>query len=404
MLKNLDDVDLQDKKVLFRVAYDVPLEKKGKKFIVDDNTRLKATLPTLRCLLKKNCSIVILTWLGRPGGQKQSKFSLEPVARELSKLIKKPVQLAPDCVGKKTSAMVKKLQPGEILFLENVRFNKSEDKKDFTVAKKLVHDCELIVFDAFAQAHRVVPSVTGILAEKPGVAGYLMQTEVEKLNEVITSPKKPFVVIMGGAKIDDKLNYVKLFLEKANKVILGGGLANAFVKAQGCDVGASTVNSHGKSIVGKIDVIAEAKKLIKKYPRKIILPVDFIAANELGAHAKTKIYDCQKNQLAKGWMLLDIGPKTIVKFSREIKQANSIFWNGPLGVFEINKFVVGSKKIAQAIAKNRHAQTVIGGGDTESAVSRFRLGKKYSHVSTGGGASLEFVALGSLPVLKYLKK
>lgn len=402
MLKNLADVDLKNKKVLFRVAYDVPLEKKGQKIVVEDNTRLKATLPTLRYLLKNNCSVVILTWLGRPAGKKQAKFSLGPVAKELSRLIKRPVVLAPDCVGAKTGALVKDLKPGEILMLENVRFNPAEDKKDFSLAKKLVHDCELIVFDAFAQAHRQVPSVTGILREKKAVAGFLMQSEVEKLNQVIISPKKPFVVIMGGAKIDDKLQYVKLFLKKANKVILGGGLANAFIKANGCQVGASRVNSQGKAIAGKVDVIIEAEKLLKKYKNKIILPIDFVAADEISQHARTKIYTCQQGQLESDWMLLDIGPATIKKFTAEIKKANSIFWNGPVGVFEINKFASGSKKIAQAIAKNRQAQTVIGGGDTESVVSKYRLGKKYSHVSTGGGASLEYVALGDLPALKFL--
>ena len=404
-MKSLTNTNLKNKKVLFRVAYDISLDKKNGKYVVTDNTRITATLKTLKYLLNNNCSVVVMSWLGRPGGKVDKKYSLAPVANELARLIKKPVKLTNSCQGKTTTQQVKDLQPGEILMLENVRFCKDEDNKNFKASKGFVFDCDIIVFDAFAQAHRDVPSVIGILKYIPVVAGFLVEKEKHALNQIIQKPKKPYVVIVGGAKIDDKIEYVKSFLKKADKVLLGGGLANTFLKAQGIQVGKSKINSGGKGIVKRerdFDVVKQAVSLLRKYKSKIVLPVDFVVASDISQTAKTKIYKIG-DELKPSWRLLDIGPETIELFSNEIKKAKSVFWNGPVGVFEIDKFSKGTKGVALAMAKNKQAFTVIGGGDTEKAISKFKLGSKYSHISTGGGASLEYVSSGNLPVFKILK-
>lgn len=408
MIKTVKDVNIKNKKVLFRVAYDITLEKKGKNWMVSDATRIEVTLPTLKYLLKNNCSVIILTWLGRPGGKYNEKYSLKPIAKKLSQLIKSSVKIVSSCDGKKVEKIIKELKPREILMLENVRFCKREEDKQMSFGRKLVQGSEIIVFDAFAQAHRDVPSVTGILKYKPAVAGFIIENEIKNLDKIVKNPKKPYLVIVGGAKINDKLEYVEQYLQKASKVMLGGGLANLFLKIQGFDIGASKVDSKDKSIRHKQDgfnVQILAEKIYKKYKNKIVLPVDFIAASSVSANASVEIINIKKDKIRKNWKFLDIGPKTVKLFNQYIKQAKSIFWNGPLGVFEISKFSKGSREIAVAISKNMQAITIIGGGDTEIALSEFKINhKKFSHISTGGGASLEYVTGKELPAMKSLKQ
>lgn len=403
MFKTAKDIDIKNKKILFRVAYDITLEQENGKWIVPDATRIEVTLPTLRYLLENNCPVVILTWLGRPGGKYSEECSLKPVAEKLSEFINQEVKFASSCRGE-AREMVKNLRPGEVLLLENVRFCEEEDQKDFSFAKELVFDCDYIVFDAFAQAHRDVPSVTGILNELPAVAGFVVEKEVAALSQIIKDPPQPYVVILGGAKVGDKIEDVKNFVQKADKILLGGGLANLFLKVNGTKIANSVAD--GVSIRHKgdgFDIDQLAKDLFAEYKDKIVLPVDLVAAKSIDENPKTEIVDLAKDQIKDGWQFLDIGPKTEKLFKEQIKNAKALFWNGPLGLYEIDKFDIGSRKIAKAIAKNKQCLSVIGGGDTEMAISKFGLDGKFSHVSTGGGASLELVSKGELAAFEALK-
>jgi len=406
-LKSIKELkNLKGKKVLLRLAYDVPLEAKGTGWVVADIRRITETIPTIKYLLKQQCGLVILSWLDRPGGKIVEKYRMDPVAKALSKILKKPVRKLDDCIGPKVFSEIKNLKPGKILMLENSRFYPEEEKNNRRFAKLLVHGLDLVVFDAFAQSHRIHASTVGILELLPAYAGFLMVKELKALSLVCQRPKKPLVLVMGGAKITDKVAVLQQLIKIADKVLIGGGIANIFLKALSVPIGSSFVQDELINSAGwkKINSVRVAKKIYKLNKDKVILPVDFLAGNKIDGHSLIEVVNISKKEVIdRRWKFLDIGPDTISEFVSVISKAGTIFWNGPMGVFEIDKFGLGTKKIAQAISKSK-AITVAGGGDTEAAVIKYKLGGKFSHLSTGGGASLVFVSGKELPVLKYLTK
>ncbi len=401
-ITELNKKNLSGKKVLLRVAYDAPLKKIGDKWTVADDRRIRETVPTIEYLLKNDCSIVLLSWLGRPKGQVVEKLKMDPVAKVLAKIIKQKVGKTDDCVGRAVVEKINKLKPREILMLENARFHPEEESNDRNFARQLVKGLDLIVFDAFAQAHRIHSSTTGITGLLPTYAGLLLAKELRFFEKLAKKPKRPFVAILAGAKISDKVGAIGRLVKVADKVLVGGGCANVFLKSLNVPVGKSFLEDVfvDKAKRQKADFIQMAKKLLKKYPDKIILPADLIAADKIDAAARTKIIKIGKGQIPDDWTFLDIGPETIKLFVNEINQAGTILWNGPMGIFEINKFSAGTKKIAEAVA-NAKALTIIGGGDTETVAAKYKLEKKFTHISTGGGAMLDFIASGGkLPGIK----
>jgi len=395
---------LRGKKILMRVAYDITLSKKGKFWLVPDNRRIVATLPTIKYLLKQGCSLVFLSWLKRPDGKVIEKYRMDPVATELSRLIKKPVSKLDNCIGKEVKIKIKNLQAGELLMLENVRFHKQEMLNNAKFAKELSQGLDLICFDAWAQIHRIHASTLGILKYLPAYSGLLLEKEIIYLEKITKNPKKPLTIILGGAKISDKINVLKSLAKKASYVLIGGGLANAFFKAKALNIGGSYVEDVfvDQSKRSKIDFVKEAGKIFKN-SSNIILPLDVVVANKIDSKAKTRIIDLSKPyRITKREMFLDIGPKTIKHYLSIIKKSKTILWNGPMGVFELKKFATGTEKIAQAVAKAK-ALSIIGGGDTEDIIKNYHLEGRFNHVSTGGGAMLEFLAGKKLPVLEKLK-
>ena len=398
---------MRGKRVLLRVAYDLPLKKQGKNWIVADDRRIKETLPTIKYLLKNQCQIVIVTWLGRPGGKTVEKFRLDPVAKSLSEILKKPVKKLDDCVGPKVFSEIKEMKPGQIIILENVRFYSAEEENSKMFAALLVYGLDLICFDAFAQAHRVHASTVGITKLLPTYAGFLLEKEIQILSQIVKKPKRPLVAILGGAKISDKIGALAELVKIADQVLIGGGLANVFLKFLGVPVGRSYLEDSFVDLAKRkrINAVKLAKKIYQHYKNKIILPIDLVAGNKIDQHALIELVDLENHErINPRWLFLDIGPKTIAHYLVAIKKAKTIFWNGPMGVFEIEKFAFGTKKIAEAIARNQKAITVVGGGDTEMVLHKYKLEGKFSHVSTGGGASLEFLAGRELPALKNIIK
>lgn len=398
--------NLKGKTVLFRVAYDLPLKEKNGKWQVSDTRRIEETLPTLKYLLKNQCKILVLSWLSRPGGKIVDKYKMDPVAKSLSKLIKKPVKKLDDCIGPKVNETIKKMKPGDIVMLENVRFYQAEEDNDKQFAKDLVAGMDLICFDAFAQAHRVHASTTGITELIPTYSGFLLDKEIKVLSGIMKNPRRPLVVVLGGAKMSDKIAVLENLLKVADKVLVGGGAANIFLKVKGFPIGQSLIESSFVDKAKRKDLNIQdfASQLLKKYKNKIVLPVDMMTAEKIDAKAKYKLIDLEKNEsINDQWMFLDIGPHTIANYLVEMKKAKTIFWNGPMGVFEIDQFAFGTKKIAEAVARSQ-ATTVIGGGDTEIVVAKYKLDGKFNHISTGGGASLEFLGGKELPALKKIIK
>ena len=406
-LKSIRQVkNLKNKTVLFRVAYDITLEKKGKGFVVGDTRRIEQTIPTLEYLLKKGCKVVVMSWLKRPGGKVVEKYRMDPVAKALSKIIKKPVKKIDDCIGPKVFSEIQKLKSGQILMLENTRFYHQEVEANKMFAALLVHGIDLICFDAFGQAHRIHSSTTGITKLVPTYAGFLLEKELKSLSQINKKPKRPLVIILGGAKISDKINVLQELVKIADKILIGGGLANVFLKANRVPIGSSFVEDVfvDKAKRKPVNTVKVAKKLLKKYKNKILLPVDLVAGNKINEHSLVEVVDLEnKDQINKRWKFLDIGPKTVANYLVEIKKAKTIFFNGPMGVFEIDKFAFGTKKIAQAVGRAK-ATTVVGGGDTEIIADKYKLEKKFNHISTGGGASLVFLSGKELPALKNIKK
>lgn len=380
--KTVRDLDLKGKRVLMRVDFNVPIEKG----VVTDDKRIRAALPTIQYVLDQGAALVVMSHLGRPKGTGfEAEFSLKPVAEVLSQLLNRPVHMAPDCIGAQVEALARALQPGQVLMLENVRFHKEEEKNDPEFAKQLAALGDVYVNDAFGAAHRAHASTTAVAQFLPAVSGFLMQQELEYLSRATLKPERPYVAILGGAKISDKIAVIENLLTQCDKLIIGGGMANTFLAAQGYHMQDSLVEPNA---------IETAKNIIANAGNKLLLPVDAVIADKFDADANTQVVDVDK--IPQGWRVMDIGPQSVAKFSEALRGAKLIVWNGPLGVFEMPKFAEGTFAIAKVLA-NSGAVTVIGGGDSASAVKKAGVAKQMTHVSTGGGASLEFLEGKVLP-------
>lgn len=382
-MKTLKDFNFTNKKVLVRVDFNVPI-KNGK--VVDD-TRIAESLPTIKYLLEKNCVLMLCSHLGRPKGKVVSDMSLKPVAEKLSEVLQKKVFFAEDCIGEKPKIVIKDLKAGDILLLENLRFHSEEEKNIESFSKELASLSDCFVNDAFGSSHRAHSSVVGVTKFLPSFAGFLLEKEIENLTKIKEMAEKPFVVILGGAKVSDKIGVINNLLDKANSIIIGGGMSFTFLAAKGYMV--------GKSILEE-DKIESAKNTLQSAYEKsvnILLPKDFVIADNID---DTNISVVSATEIPVNKMGLDVGPKTIAEFIAEINKAKTIFWNGPVGVFEKGQFSEGTKNITQAIAKSS-AYKVCGGGDTISAISQFADKINFNFISTGGGASLEFLEGKILP-------
>ena len=379
--KTVKDIDLKGKRVFMRVDFNVPMAD-GK---VTDDKRIKAALPTIKYCLEQGASLLLASHLGRPKGGPDPEFSLKPASEVLSGLLGIPVKMAPDCVGPEVEAMAKELKPGEVIMLENTRFHKGEEKNDLELAKQMASLADVYVDDAFGSAHRAHASTEGIARFLPAVSGFLMEQELEYLGRAVANPEHPYIAILGGAKISDKIPVVETLLSKADKLIIGGGMANTFLAAQGLNMQDSLVEETS---------LETAKTILSKFGDKLILPVDAVIADKFDAQANSQVVDVDK--IPAGWRMLDVGPKTLELYKKELSGAKLILWNGPVGVFEMPKFAEGTFALAKLLAESG-ATTVIGGGDSASAVKKAGVAKQMTHVSTGGGASLEFLEGKELP-------
>ena len=380
--KTIRDIDVEGKRVLMRVDFNVPMQDG----VVTDDKRIRAALPTIQYALDHGASVLLMSHLGRPKGAKfDPEFSLRPAAEALGKLLGRPVQMAPDCVGPEVEAMAKALQPGDVLMLENTRFHKGEEKNDLELARQMAKLGDVYVNDAFGSAHRAHASTEGVARFLPAVSGFLMEQELEYLGRATENPAHPYVAILGGAKISDKITVVENLLKKCDTLIIGGGMANTFLAAKGYNMQDSLVEA------GSVET---AKAIMAKASDRLMLPVDAVVADKFDANAASQVVDV--DQVPAGWRMLDIGPKSIEKFGDVLKEAKLVVWNGPMGVFEFPKFAEGTFAIAKLLATTG-ATTVIGGGDSASAVKKAGVAKQMTHVSTGGGASLEFLEGKVLP-------
>jgi phosphoglycerate kinase len=379
--KTVKDIDLKGKRVLMRVDFNVPMQD-GK---VTDDKRIKASLPTIKYVLDQGASLILMSHLGRPKGGPDPEFSLRAAADVLSSLLGVPVKMAPDTVGPEVEAMAKELKPGEVLMLENTRFHKGEEKNDLELAKQMAALGDVYVNDAFGSAHRAHSSTEGVARFLPAVSGFLMEQELEYLGRAVANPEHPYIAILGGAKISDKINVVETLLAQADKLIIGGGMANTFLAAKGLNMQDSLVEESS---------LDTAKSLMEKAGDKLVLPVDAVIADKFDAEANTQVVDVDK--IPAGWRMMDVGPKTLALYKQALNGAKLIVWNGPVGVFEMPKFAEGTFALAKMLAESG-ATTVIGGGDSASAVKKAGVAKQMTHVSTGGGASLEFLEGKELP-------
>ncbi len=379
--KTVKDIDLKGKRVLMRVDFNVPMSE-GK---VTDDKRIKAALPTIKYVLEQGASVMLMSHLGRPKGGPDPEFSLKAASEALAALLDKPVKMAPDCIGPEVEKIAKELKPGEVLMLENTRFHKGEEKNDLDLAKQMAALGEVYVNDAFGSAHRAHSSTEGVARFLPAVSGFLMEQELEYLGRAIANPEHPYIAILGGAKISDKILVVETLLSKCDKLIIGGGMANTFLAAKGLNMQDSLVEEAS---------LETAKSILAKSADKLILPVDAVIADKFDAEANTQTVDVDK--IPAGWRMLDVGPKTLEVYKASLSGVKLVVWNGPVGVFEMPKFAEGTFALAKLLAESG-ATTVIGGGDSASAVKKAGVAKQMTHVSTGGGASLEFLEGKELP-------
>ena len=391
--KTVRDIDLKDKKVLVRCDFNVPMDENKN---ITDNRRIVAALPTIQYLLEQNCKIVLCSHLGRPKGEFKPEFSLAPVAKELSKQLNKEVIMAKDVIGEDACKKAKKLNNGEILLLENLRFHREETDNDPEFAKKLAEFGEVFVNDAFGTAHRAHASTEGVTKYLPAVSGFLIEKELEFLGAALENPKRPYVAILGGAKVSDKIGVIDSLLEKVDTLIIGGGMAYTFFKAQGHSVGDSLCEDD------KCDLALELMNKAKEKGVKMLLPIDTKIGKEFKPDTESKTVAW--TDIPDGWQGFDIGEKTIEMFRKELNGAKTIVWNGPLGLFEFEQFAVGTNAIAHKLANLNDAITIVGGGDSVAAVEKAGLADKISHVSTGGGASLEFLEGKVLPGIDCLQE
>ena len=383
--KTVKDIDVSGKKALVRVDFNVPQNENGS--ITDDN-RIKAALPTINYLIEHGAKVILVSHLGRPKGKFDPKYNMAPVAARLAELLGKPIKTAKDVIGPEVEAEVNTLQPGDVLLLENVRFYAEEEANDPEFAKKLASLADIFVNDAFGTAHRAHASTEGVAHYLPAVAGFLMQKEIDYLGKAVGNPERPFVAILGGAKVKDKIPVIDNLIEKVDVLLVGGGMAYTFLKAKGCEIGQSLLDA------GSLELVKEQMDKAAAKGIKFELPDDILAADKFNPSADTKIV--ASNEIPADWMGVDIGPKTMETFRNYILDAGTVVWNGPMGVFEMEPFAKGTRAIAQAMADSK-ATTIVGGGDSAAAIEQMGFADKMSHVSTGGGASLEFLEGKQLP-------
>ena len=389
--KSVEDIDVSGKKVIVRCDFNVPQDENGR---ITDDKRIVAALPTIKYLLEHNAAVILCSHLGRPKGEFKMKYSLAPVAERLSELLGQKVTLAKDVIGEDAKKLAAALKPGEAMLLENVRFHKEEEKNDPAFAKELASMAEIYVNDAFGTAHRAHASTAGIADYLPAVCGFLIQKEISIMGKALADPARPFVAILGGAKVSDKIGVINNLIEKCDTIIIGGGMSYTFMKAMGKEIGTSLCEED------KLDLAKDLMKKAEDKGVKLLLPVDTVCADHFAADATPVVYDA--GALPADMMGLDIGPKTIELFSDAVKDAGTVVWNGPMGVFEFDAFAVGTRAVAKAIAAS-HAVSIIGGGDSAAAVEKLGFADKMTHISTGGGASLEFLEGLELPGIACLE-
>ncbi len=379
--KTVRDIDVKGKHVLVRVDFNVPL-KDGS---VGDDTRIRAALPTIEYLVKQGAAVILCSHLGRPKGGPDPKYSLKPVAIHLADLLGQPVAFAADCVGPEAEKAAAALKPGGVLLLENTRFHPEEEKNDPGMSAQLAKLADVYVNDAFGSAHRAHASTEGVARHLPAVAGFLLEKEIQYLGNAVADPKRPFVAILGGAKISDKIGVIRNLLEKADRILIGGGMANTFFKAKGLDVADSLVED---------EALPTARELLDAGSSKLVLPVDVVIADKFDAEAEMKVIPA--GAVPQGWRILDIGPETVKAYSGIVGSAGTVVWNGPMGVFEFPRFAEGTYGVARALAASK-AVSIIGGGESVAAIQQSGLADKITHISTGGGASLEMLEGLTLP-------
>lgn len=392
----IKDLKINGKKVLMRVDFNVPLDKEGK---ITDDTRIRAALPSINHVLDYGGSLILMSHLGRPKGKQSTEFSLAPCAKRLSELLNRPVLIAPDCVGPAVEKMAEHLQTGQILMLENLRFHEAEEKPEIDpeFAKRLAKLADLFVNDAFGAAHRKHSSTVMVAQEFPekAAAGFLMEKEITFLGELLSNPERPFCALIGGSKISSKIGVLKALIQKVDTLLIGGGMAYTFLKAQGIPIGNS---------IHEDDFLELAKEVIQGCKQKKVilqLPVDLVVADKIDENAETRLISVEVEGIPEGFEGVDIGPKTKELFTKYLQEAKTIFWNGPVGVFELPKFAEGTNAIAKVIA-DLPAKKIVGGGDSVAAVQQLNLAEKMTYISTGGGASLEYIEFGTLPGIEAL--
>ena len=389
--KTVRDFDVKGKKVLVRCDFNVPLDENKN---ITDNRRIVGAIPTIKYLLDNDCKVILCSHLGRPKGQFNKEFSLAPVAKELSKLLNKEVKLADDIIGESAKSLTANMQTGEVVILENVRFDSREEANDVEFAKELASLAELYVNDAFGTAHRAHASTAGVAEYLPAVAGFLMEKELNFLGTTLENPERPFMAILGGKKVSDKIGVIDSLLEKVNTLMIGGGMAYTFFKAMGYNVGNSICE------LDKLDLAKELMEKAKAKGVKLMLPLDTKIGKEFSADTESKTV--KYTEIPDGWEGFDIGAETIKMYEEELSKAKTVIWNGPVGLFEFEQFAIGTNSIAKFLGSLEGVTTIIGGGDSAAAIEKLGIGEKFTHISTGGGASLEFLEGKKLPGVECL--
>lgn len=390
--KTIRDIDVNGKKVLVRCDFNVPIDEQGK---ITDNTRIIGALDTIKYLIENNAKVILCSHLGRPKGKVVPEFSLAPVAKELARLLGKEVKLANDIIGESAKSLTQNMQPGEVVLLENVRFDSREEANDEEFSKQLASLAQLYVNDAFGTAHRAHSSTTGVASFLPAVSGFLIEKEINFLGDALENPQRPFVAILGGKKVSDKIGVIDALLEKVNTLMIGGAMAFTFYKAMGYNIGNSLCEDD------KLELARELIEKAKQKGVKFMIPVDTKMGKEFDKNTESMI--AKYTEIPDGWIGLDIGPETIKQYQEELKNAKTIIWNGPLGLFEFEQFANGTNEIAKTLSELNDAITIIGGGDSAAAVEIAGLADKMTHISTGGGASLEFIEGKKLPGIECLQ-
>ena len=393
----IEELNLEGQRVLTRVDFNVPL---NDELNITDNGRIKAALPTVNYIIENGGKAVLMSHLGRPGGERVESMSLKPAAVELSRLLGQPVTLAPDCIGEEVKNLVNGMQNGDVVLLENLRFHKAETKNDPSFCEALAENGDVYVNDAFGTAHRAHASTTGVASYiKDSAVGYLMRRELHFLGEAVSEPVRPFVAILGGAKVSDKIKVIEKLLDKVQTLIIGGGMACTFLKSQGYEIGASLLEENSLDLASNLIQEAEQKGV------EFLLPVDAVIAERFDNNASTRIISVEEG-VPEDWVILDVGPRSIQIFSHSILGSGTVLWNGPMGVFEMEKFSKGTYAIAESLANatDSGSVTIIGGGDSAAAIQNFGLSERITHVSTGGGASLEFLEGKELPGVSAIRK